>query len=357
MVTVKNLSMVIAGAALSTLCLGLEAAQAHPGHSPFVPHDSTPVSPTAGQDVLVVPPDAPGRPRYSVFTGTSTFLAIGEETGGQFSLFDLTVRPNGGGPPPHRHTELDEVFYVLANDLQFLLGNETVTAKPGTFVYIPRGRRHQFLNPATTTGRLLAMTFPSGFEGFFAEEGEPIIDISNPPPPRTDLSEIAPIAARYDTQLALSPESNPTGKDFILVPPDALNRPSFNEAGGLFTSLATKEETSGNFSLFDVSLAPQTGSGQLRSNNRESQSFYVLDGEVTFQIGDQTTVGTPGTFVYLPKGTPYAFQNQGTGAARTLLLSTSASVPEPASTLGLLGFGACGTASLLKRKQKQQTLS
>ncbi len=93
------------------------------------------------------------------------------------------------------------------------------------------------------------------------------------------------------------------------------------------------------------------------SNDRESQSFYILNGDVTFQIGDRTTVGTPGTFVYLPKGTSYAFQNLGTTPARTLLLRTPASVAEPTSTLGLLALGVLGTASLLKRKKKQQTLS
>ena len=358
MVTVKKLSMVMTGAALSALCVGLDAAQAHPGHSPFVPHNISSLPTAEGQDVLIVPPDASGRPVYSVFTGFSTFLAVGEETGGQFSLFDLTVTPQNG-PPPHRHFEQDEAFYVLDGELGLLLGNETIIATPGTFAYIPRGRRHEFFNPSTTPSRLLALTVPSGFEGFFAEEGRLVTDPSNPPPPRTDFTEIAPIAARYDTALALEPEPSdiPQGlRDFILVPPSAPNRPSFNEADGLFTSLASLEETDGLFSLFDVLLTPQAEPKQLQRSDGESQSFYVLDGEVTFQIGDNTTVGTPGTFVYLPEGTSYTYQNLGTTPARTLLLSAPASVPEPASTLGLLGLGIFGTVSRLKRRQKRENL-
>jgi len=202
---------------------------------------------------------------------------------------------------------------------------------------------------------LLALTVPSGFEGFFAEEGRLVTDPSNPPPPRTDFTEIAPIAARYDTALALEPEPSDIPqelRDFILVPPSAPNRPSFNEADGLFTSLARLEETDGLFSLFDVLLTPQAEPKQLQRSDGESQSFYVLDGEVTFQIGDNTTVGTPGSFVYLPEGTSYTYQNLGTTPARTLLLSAPASVPEPASTLGLLGLGIFGTVSRLKRRQK-----
>lgn len=354
----KKLSIVIVGAALSALCFGLETAQAHPGHSPFSPHEITPLSPTASKDVLIVPPDRTGRPSYSVFTGTSTFLATGQDTGGQFSFFDLTVRPNGGGPPPHIHNDLDEAFYVLDGNLQFLLGNETAVAKPGTYVYVPKGRRHQFLNPGTTTGRLLAITFPSGFEGFFAEEGRLITDPSNPPPPRTDFTEIAPIAARYDTALALEPETSIGGlKDFIFVSPGAPGQEPVSVAGGLYTALANFDQTDGVYSLFDVLLPPQAGFAQQQSTDLEDRSFYVLDGEVTFRINDKTTTAKPGTFVYLPRGTSYAYQNLGNASARTLLLRNPARVPEPTSTLSLLGLGAIGAVSLLKRKQKQQSLA
>lgn len=187
MITLKKLPMVIAGAALSAFCLGLEAAHTHPRHSRSEPHEeghrctiSRPgeelsVSPNSCihpglQDVLVVPPDAPGRPVYSVFTGISTFLAIAEETGGQFSLFDLTVSPETG-PPPHIHRDQDEAFYVLEGEITLTLGNQTIVAEPGTFAYVPRGRRHRFQNLRSTPARMLALTIPSGFEGFFAEEG------------------------------------------------------------------------------------------------------------------------------------------------------------------------------------------
>jgi quercetin dioxygenase-like cupin family protein len=105
------------------------------------------------------------------------------------------------------------------------------------------------------------------------------------------------------------------------------NRPSFNAGGGLYTYLTTSEETGEQFSLLDVLLPPQAGPQLLQSNAQAADSFYVLDGEVTFQIGDQTTVGTPGTFVYLPQNTSYAYQNRGTTQARTLLLRTATRVP------------------------------
>lgn len=359
MITLKKLSMLIVGATFSTFCLGLETAQAHPGHSPFSPHDITPLSKTAGQDVLVVPPDAPGRPAYYSTGNLYTFLATGKETGGAFSIFDFLVPPQAE-TIPHIHSQENEVFYVREGEVTFQLASPTgiknILATPGTFIFLPKGRPHTWQNTGMTTAKMLSLVFPTGFEGFFVDQNQPLIDRSAPIPPPLAPELLAPIAQNYGVRLAspsdFSESNNLEGLlDYLVVQPNS-NRPSFNKAGALFTSLAMGEDTGGQFSLFDVALAPHTGSAQLMSNDQESQSFYVLDGDVTFKIGDRTTVGTPGTFVYLPKGTSYAFQNLGTAPARTLLLRTPTSVPEPTSTLGLLAFGALCTVSLLKRKQK-----
>lgn len=338
---VKKFSILVAAAVLSTFCLGwLQVVDAHSGHSASEPYQeklaSSP-SVAGGQEVLVVPPGAPDRPVYSVFTGISTFLAIAEDTGGQFSLFDLSVSPLIG-PPPHIHSDQDEAFYILDGEIQLTLGNQTIVATPGTFAYVPRGRRHRFQNLGTAPARMLALTIPSGFEGFFAEEGKPVTDRSNPPPPRQDLSEIAPIAAKHDTQLALFPESDDIVsrlRNFVLVPPGASDRLSFNLLGNLFTFLATSEETSKKFSLFHVALSSQVEPRMLRllqSNDREAHSFYVLEGEVKFLIKNKTLTAAPGTFIYLPKGTPYAFQISGTQSARMLSIVTPTPIPEDSSS-------------------------
>jgi quercetin dioxygenase-like cupin family protein len=360
MVTVKKLSMVIAGAALSAFCLGQEAARAHPGHSPFVPHEITPLSEAGDQDVLVVPPDASGRPAYYSAGTLNTLLATGQETGGAFSLLNIVSLPQFG-TPPHIHTREDEVYYVLDGQVNFQLGSPTgpqnIAATPGTFAFLPQGRPHAWQNTGTTLAEILVFPFPAGFEGFIIDQNQPVIDRSAPIPASPPTPEIFDIAQEYGLQVLSGSPSDFYESDtmeHLVIQPGSTNLPSFNEAGALFTSLATWEDTGGQVSVFDVAFAPQTGSAQLVSNNRESQSFYILDGDVTFQIGDETTLGTPGTFVYLPAGTSYAFQNLGTTPARTLLLRTPASVPEPASTLGLLALGALGTASLLKRKQKTE---
>jgi quercetin dioxygenase-like cupin family protein len=197
----KKLSMAIAGAALSACCLGLEPAYAHPGHeehspSPLEQYQETP------QNVLVVPPDASGRPAYYATGNLYTFLATGKETGGQFALVDGLVPPQAGAIP-HVHSREDELFYILEGEITFQLGDQTVTATPGTSVYLPKGRPHGWGNAGNTQARTLALLFPAGFEGFFVDQNQPVIDRGSAPiPPARDLETVVlPLTRKYGTQV------------------------------------------------------------------------------------------------------------------------------------------------------------
>jgi quercetin dioxygenase-like cupin family protein len=54
-------------------------------------------------------------------------------TAGVYALVEFVTAPNPGRvPPPHRHPNLDEGFYVIEGALTMLLGDRTVTvAAPG----------------------------------------------------------------------------------------------------------------------------------------------------------------------------------------------------------------------------------
>jgi quercetin dioxygenase-like cupin family protein len=57
---------------------------------------------------------------------------------------------------------------------------------------------------------------------------------------------------------------------------------------------------------------------------------YVLEGEVTFLIGDETVVGGPGAYAFMPRNVPHAWKSTGAETGRVLFLYT------PAKTGGLL---------------------
>lgn len=334
----KKLSIYIAAGILSAFCLGwLEAAYSHPGHS----DSAFQASVTGPQDVLVVPPDAPGRPAYYATGNLYTFLATSEETGGKFSLFDFLVPPKSSALP-HIHSREDEAFYVIEGEVAFQLasptGIQTKVAPPGSLVFLPKGRPHAWENPGTTPAKMLSLIVPTGFEGFFIDQNQPVIEKSAPTPPPLSPELLAPIAQKYGVRPATPSdfmESNPIPEllDYLVVTPNS-NCLSFNAAEGLFTFLATAEETGGQFSLIDVSLLPQSGGGLLRlmqNNQQQAHVFYVLEGEVKFQFDGKTMVAAPGTLIYFPHSKQHAFQNNGTSPAKMLSLLIPSPAPKPAT--------------------------
>lgn len=76
--------------------------------------------------------------------------------------------------------------------------------------------------------------------------------------------------------------------------------------GSLFTILAGSEETGGRFGLLEI-LAPKGIEPPRHIHHREDETFYMLEGEATFYIGEETYRATPGTFVFAPRGVPHSF--------------------------------------------------
>jgi hypothetical protein len=74
---------------------------------------------------------------FSIVGDIVTLKAVSEDTNGQYTLFELRVDPEIG-PPPHIHHREGEAFYIQEGELEFQLGNQTVIATPGTFLYSPQ---------------------------------------------------------------------------------------------------------------------------------------------------------------------------------------------------------------------------
>jgi mannose-6-phosphate isomerase-like protein (cupin superfamily) len=95
------------------------------------------------------------------------YLQTADESKGA-SVIRLT-NPAGRGPTPHVHTRMEESFYVLEGEYTFFLGDDTVQGGPGRFVFVRPGTLHSFRNVGDTTGRLLCICTPPGFEKYFQE--------------------------------------------------------------------------------------------------------------------------------------------------------------------------------------------
>lgn len=111
-----------------------------------------------------------GGKKVNVIGNALTIRIHGRDTGGVLSVVESHDQP-GGGPPPHIHHREDETFQVLEGVYEFTCGGKTFTAQKGATIFAPRGVPHSYRYLGQTTGRLMVVLTPAGFEKFFEEVG------------------------------------------------------------------------------------------------------------------------------------------------------------------------------------------
>lgn len=79
----------------------------------------------------------------------------------------------------------------------------------------------------------------------------------------------------------------------------------------IFNFLVTGEQSGGSYSTMEILVNPNEGPGPHVHDESEEQ-FYVLDGELTYQVGDQTFQVSTGDFIHIPRGTVHSFTNGNT---------------------------------------------
>jgi mannose-6-phosphate isomerase-like protein (cupin superfamily) len=84
---------------------------------------------------------------------------------------------------------------------------------------------------------------------------------------------------------------------------------------------ALTAETDGSFWAVE-GLADQHMAVPLHAHSQEDEVWYVLEGEIAFTVGSETNLLGPGSFVFVPRGTPHTFQIKS-GTARWFGLGIS----------------------------------
>src|ERR1700748_2553369 len=107
----------------------------------------------------------PGEGKHGKLAGQPmTFLVTGTDTG-HTSMFDWTIPP-GFSTGLHVHRVQEETFYLLEGECQWVIGDETVPATPGTYVFIPPGVPHNIRNLTDAPARVLMTVSPPGHEHY-----------------------------------------------------------------------------------------------------------------------------------------------------------------------------------------------
>ena len=102
------------------------------------------------------------------------------------AVIELTVPP-GGSPPRHVHDELDDSFLLLDGEVVVRCGDETLVARPGTYVALPHGVEHTFRVTSATPARLLLVHADDSFLRFVEALGTPTNELRLPPPGEYDV--------------------------------------------------------------------------------------------------------------------------------------------------------------------------
>jgi quercetin dioxygenase-like cupin family protein len=112
--------------------------------------------------------------------GLAVIRASAKDTGGTFSIIDVTEPPNTEAPLHVHHNE-DEGFWILEGNATFYIEGQTIEAGPGDYLFGPRGIPHRY-----TTGpagcRMLFILTPGGMEDMVREMSEPAATRTLPPP-------------------------------------------------------------------------------------------------------------------------------------------------------------------------------
>ena len=222
----------------------------------------------------------------------ATILLRSEETDGTLSAVALTVPAGWAGPPLHHHA-FDEAFYVLEGELTFQLGDELVSAGPNTLVFAPGGAVHTLANLGDGQARYLLLCTPAGFERRF-----------DPDPAAGTVPETIVVGGTIG--------EHGRGAARPLPPvPRGIN------------VLVRGDHGTGRIAVMDNSVAPSFAGPPLHHHDFD-ELFYVVEGELTFQVRDAVITRRAGELAFAPGGVHHTWANHSDAPARTLIVCTPA---------------------------------
>ena len=119
----------------------------------------------------------------------------------------------------------------------------------------------------------------------------------------------------------LSPTSPATARAFSLAASEGRTPAPLNIVGEETLVKVGPADSDGQLAAFHLVAPPMSGP-PLHVHSREDEWFYVLEGELVFEIdGERATVG-PGGSVWLRRGVVHRYQNFTDRDARLLIVTT-----------------------------------
>ena len=107
-------------------------------------------------------------------------------------IFELTVPPGSNVPPPHSHSNNEELVYVLEGALRYTVGTQTRDLSPGECMHTPKGVVHAFSNSLGSVARALIIQSPDIGAQYF-EDIAAVVNAGGPP----DKARLVAVMSQY----------------------------------------------------------------------------------------------------------------------------------------------------------------
>jgi mannose-6-phosphate isomerase-like protein (cupin superfamily) len=201
------------------------------------------------------------------------------------------------GADLHVHRSHTDLFYILAGELTLRLGgeDEQVAVPAGTLAHVPPLVVHGFRNGGDAELRYLNFHVPGErFTDYLRamRDGRPFSFDQHPPPER-----------------GVRPSGDAVVGGAELV----------SDRRGMRVELLADLEELG---ISESRVCSDRLSPPAHVHAEHSESFYVLEGQMTFTVGERELEAEAGTWVQVPPGTPHTFALTGDGDVRFLDLHT-----------------------------------
>jgi quercetin dioxygenase-like cupin family protein len=108
----------------------------------------------------------------------------------------------------------------------------------------------------------------------------------------------------------------------LVVMPDEGKSVHFGGTGAIYKLVG--EQTRGTLAIVEHTVAPNTLAAPPHTHRDEDEISYVLEGDLTIQVGEQFIQAPVGTLVVKPRGIQHCFWNARPTPARLLEIITPA---------------------------------
>lgn len=124
-----------------------------------------------------------------VFGNRQLQKVVGDDTGNQVFEWVDDLAP-GSGIPPHVHTKEDEIFRVMAGEVEVMVDGKTTTLRKGDMAFAPKNIVHSWKVLGGENATMWVSAFPSGMEHMFHE-------LNALPPGPPDFAMVSEICKTY----------------------------------------------------------------------------------------------------------------------------------------------------------------